>query len=64
MPTLDIAIWNAKAEAKRSGKEQFVFLGYGEEEAYFFGHKDSLGDHLQIVGKVSATEVPVYTRLP
>ena len=63
MPTLDTAIHYAKQAAKRTGKEQFVFHGYGDEEEYFFGREDSLRDHPRIVGTVSATEVPIFTRV-
>ena len=59
--TLDATIDYAKQAAKRTGKEQFVFHCYGDEEAYFFGDEGSLRDHPRIVGTVSATEVHIWT---
>ncbi len=64
MPTLDRTIYHAKAAAKRTGKVQFVFRSYGGKEEYLFGQAESLSDHPRIVGQVSATEVPIYTRVP
>ena len=64
MPTLDVAIHHAKAQAKRTGKTQFILRSDGESKEYFFAHKEALGEQPGIVGKVSATLVPIYTRLP
>ena len=62
--TLDVAIANAKAEAKRTGKEQFVLQSWAGTDGYVSCDKVELTQEPLIVGTVSATEVPMFTRLP
>ncbi len=64
MPPLDIAIRNAQAEAKRSGKRQSILRVLCKDGEYYFTPKALSWEKKRIVVEVNVTEVPIFIRVP